>query len=91
MYDVSGEYFDKRWNMSGFSSLVKVERRRGCVKNGKVSEEIAYFISNGKAGTGEEYFKAISRHWSVEMDNHVRDVTLREDQLRTKKSQSPKS
>ena len=77
--------------MSGFSSLVKVERRRECVKNGKASEEIAYLISNGKAGTGEEYFKAIRRHWSVEVDNHARDVTLREDQLSTKKAshQSP--
>ena len=34
-----------------------------------------------------DYFKAIRNHWSVETTNHIRDVTLQEDQLRTKKNQ----
>ncbi len=89
LYDVSGEYFDKRWEKSRFSSLVKVERRRQCMKSAKVSNEVAYYLSNGKANAGEDYFTAIRRHWSIEVNNHVRDVTLREDHLRTKKSLLP--
>lgn len=87
-YDVGGEYFDRRWAKSKFKSLFKVERRRQCTKDGRVSEEIAYYISNGESGDGEEYFAAIRGHWAVEVNNHVRDVTLKEDQLRTKKSLS---
>ena len=89
-YDVGGEYFDGRWAKSKFKSLFKVERRRQGTRDGGVSEEVAYYISNGEAGDGEDYFAAIRGHWAVEVNNHVRDVTLKEDQLRTKKSLSPR-
>ena len=32
----------------------------------------------------DEYFQAIRQHWSVEVNNHIRDVTLKEDSLKTK-------
>lgn len=89
LYDVSGEYFDKRWKDSRFSSLVKVERKRQCMKTGKTSRELACYITNGRANSGEDYFTAIRRHWSVEVNNHLRrGVTLQEDQLRTKKARN---
>jgi predicted transposase YbfD/YdcC len=86
LYDVTGEYFDKRWEKSRFSSMVRVERQRQCTRTGKASKEVAYYMTNGKAASGQEFFTAIRKHWSVEVNNHMRDVTLREDQLRTKKS-----
>ena len=33
-----------------------------------------------------QLFKAVHQHWRVETNNHVRDVTLREDQLKTIKN-----
>ena len=30
-----------------------------------------------------DYCKAIRKHWSVEVNNHIRDVTLKEDSLKT--------
>jgi len=39
-----------------------------------------------KTDTAVEYFDAIKNHWSVEVNNHIRDDSLSEDQLRTKKS-----
>lgn len=89
-FDVSKEYFDKRWKTTSFRSLFKVIRHRTILKTDDQSEETAYYISNGdllnKAETAVEYFDAIRNHWSVEVNNHVRDVTLKEDQLRKKKN-----
>ena len=85
-YDVSGEYFDPRWASSNFQSLFRVERSRLVLKTGKESQQVAYYISNGSVDEHAGYFEAIRNHWSVETANHVRDVTLQEDQLRTKKS-----
>ena len=36
----------------------------------------------------QELCAAVRAHWQVEVNNHVRDVTLREDQFRTKKRMS---
>lgn len=89
-FDVSKEYFDKRWSTTGFRSLFKVVRHRTILKNDAYSEETAYYISNAKLSektdSTVEYFCAIRDHWSVEVNNHIRDVTLNEDDLRTKKS-----
>lgn len=50
----------------------------------KKSDEIDYYISNGAKIKGEDYFGAIRNHWTVEVSNHVRDVTFKEDDLKTK-------
>ncbi|MEZ4887292.1 MAG: ISAs1 family transposase [Chitinophagales bacterium] len=84
-YDVSGEYFDARWKKSNFQSLFKVQRQRLVLKNNKLSDETTYYLSNGKYQQNESYFEAIRNHWSVETNNHLRDVTLKEDKLKTKK------
>ena len=84
-YDVSEEYFEQRWNRSGFRSLFKVQRSRIDLKTNEQSTETAFYISNGDAGQGHGYFTAIRNHWSVEVNNHIRDVSLKEDWLRTKK------
>lgn len=94
-FDVSEEYFDKRWKTTGFRSLFKVIRYRTILKTNAHSEETAYYISNGdlsnKMQSTKEYFDAIRNHWSVEVNNHIRDVSLSEDNLRTKKSLLQKS
>lgn len=84
-YDVSDEYFDERWSKSNFQSLFKVNRYRFDLQSGKESNEISYYMSNGEYTEEEDYFSAIRQHWSVEVNNHVRDVTLKEDALKTKK------
>ena len=85
-FDVSGEYFDQRWGNSGLSSLIRVHRTRIVLKTNRSSEETSYYISNGESENALEYFKAVRNHWAVEVNNHYRDVSLREDQLRTKET-----
>lgn len=85
-YDISGEYFDKRWHKTKFKSAFKVVRYRYDTATKKETTETSYYISNGKAIVGDHsFFHAIRKHWSVEVVNHIRDVTLREDDLTTKK------
>ncbi len=38
-----------------------------------------------KSEMREELAQAIRLHWSVETNNHIRDVSLREDEMRSKK------
>jgi len=85
-YDISGESFDQRWEKTEFKSLFKVRRERFICTTKKESNEVDYYISNGEQAENEDYFQAIRNHWSVEVSNHVRDVTFKEDQLKTKKS-----
>ncbi len=84
-YDVCWESFDPRWAKSNFQSLFKVKRKRLVFNTGKQSEEVSYYLSNGRIDQKEDFFGAIRRHWAVETSNHVRDVSLKEDHLRTKK------
>ena len=88
-----GAYFDKRWEGSGIATLVSVERTRVELKAGRQSTETSLYLSNQvvqEAVQARELFVGVRNHWSVEVTNHVRDVSLREDRLRTKKRESPK-
>lgn len=85
-FDISEEYYDDRWKGSGFSLLIRVSRTRKDLKNSVLSKEISYYISNNKIKKSLECFQAIRNHWSVEVNNHYRDVSFKEDKLKTKKS-----
>lgn len=87
LYDVSGEYFESRWDNTNFRSLIIVDRERINLKDNTLQKERSYYLSNGKAAKNNEYFEAIRNHWGVEVNHHVRDVTLREDNFRTKKNE----
>ena len=56
-------------------------------KDNSLQKERSYYISNGLAKENNEYFEAIRNHWAVEVNHHLRDVTLKEDHLRTKKNE----
>lgn len=84
--DVSKEYFDKRWHKAHFTTIVQVKRTRLEIKKEKYSAEISYYMTNVKAtdqSKAEQIFKHLRGHWSVEVNNRVRDVSLKEDALQT--------
>ena len=63
-------------------TAIKIIREREELKSGKKSVETSYYVSN-EVGKYEEIAEAIRRHWQVETNNHLRDVTLQEDAMRT--------
>ena len=63
-----------------------MKRTRLEIKKEKYSEEISYYLCNQKVTTQaikEEIFRAIREHWSVETNNNIRDVSLKEDALKS--------
>lgn len=83
-YDILEMAKDERWKNSQIRTGIKVTRQREEVKKGKKSLETSYYLSN-EVGKYEEIRQAIEGHWQVEMNNHLRDVTLKEDAMRSKK------
>lgn len=89
LFDVKNETYAPRWENSGIRTLLKVTRKFKNKKTKKETLEISYYLSNKEAknlSEANELFDAIGHHWSVETCNHVRDVTLKEDKFRTKKT-----
>jgi predicted transposase YbfD/YdcC len=86
---LAGLAVDPRWAESGFQTLVVMERQTVEAASQKCSAETSYYVSN-RYVTPEQHpaqadlFNAIRGHWSVEADNYIRDVTFREDDVKTK-------
>jgi predicted transposase YbfD/YdcC len=77
-----------RWAHSRVQTLVVVERQTHTPATGKTSLETAYYICNRALGQTpkahlEELSGAIRQHWHVESDNWIRDVTFKEDHIKT--------
>jgi predicted transposase YbfD/YdcC len=87
-YSIDCEYTDQRWAGANFKTLVKVNRIIYDCKKKTQYEETAFYISNqGVKNTSDvELAHAIRQHWRVETNNHLRDVTLKEDKQRTIKT-----
>ncbi len=83
-YDLLELEKDERWKTCRIRTAIKVIRWRNELKTGKKSEETSYYLTN-EVGNYEEISQAIRAHWQVETNNHLRDVTLKEDGMRSKK------
>ena len=83
-YDVSELAKDERWQTCRIKTAIKVSRETIEVKSGKTASEESYYLTN-EVGNYEELAQAIRKHWVVETNNHIRDVSLREDEMRSKK------
>jgi len=74
----------ERWQGCQIRTAIKVKRERIELKSGKNSIEESYYVSN-EVGNYEELAEAIRKHWQVETNNHIRDVSFKEDKMRSKK------
>ena len=84
IYDLLEMKRDERWERCQIKTVVKIRRERVELKSGKRSLEESYYVTN-EVGRYEELCEAVRRHWTVETNNHIRDVSLKEDQMRSKK------
>lgn len=83
-FDLEHVEFDDKWLNSGFNTLIVLDRKRVDLRNEKESEGRYYYLSNCHyRGREKELFNAIRQHWQVEVNNNIRDVTLREDYVKT--------
>lgn len=88
-FDLEKIEFPERWSDSGLRTLVVMERRTITTAQQKVSSEVSYYVSNQQVSPEQfdiqsELFTAIRRHWGVESENWIRDVTFNEDRVKTR-------
>ena len=88
-FDMEKIEFAERWSESGIRTLIMMERQTIKTAHWKVSSEVSYYVSNQEVGREQsnvqsELFTAIRRHWGVESENWIRDVTFNEDNVKTK-------
>ena len=83
-YDVLEMAKDARWKDCRIKTAIKVRRERIELKTNKTSLEESFYMSN-EVGTYEELAEAVRGHWQVETNNQIRDVSLQEDKMRSKK------
>jgi predicted transposase YbfD/YdcC len=83
-YDVLEMEKDARWKDCQIKTAIKVKRQRMELKTNKTSVEESFYVSN-EVGKYEELAHAIRGHWQVETNNQIRDVSLQEDRMRSKK------
>ena len=84
-YDVLELEKAERWETCQIRTAIKVGRERFEIKTNKTSIEESLYITN-EIGKYEELARAVRGHWQVETNNQIRDVSLQEDALRSKKS-----
>jgi predicted transposase YbfD/YdcC len=82
---------EERWKNSEIRSLIVVDRETKYLKTGRASYERSYYLSNQNLNESlksnpRPLTLAIQNHWAVETHNHIRDVTFKEDSIRTSHS-----
>ena len=74
---------------AGFNAIVRVERERRI--QDQIQSETAYYITSLKPDA-ERILHATRQHWAIENQLHwVMDVTFNEDQMRTRRGNSPQN
>lgn len=89
LYTVESMSLDERWKESQLATLVVIKRKSLDIKKGTTSEGTSYYISNQNLSKADqkgatELTQAIRKHWGVESNNWILDVTFNEDSVLTK-------
>lgn len=83
-YDVLEMEKNERWKECQIKTAMLVKRERIELKTNKTSVEESLYVTN-EVGKYEELAEAVRGHWQVETNNQIRDVSLKEDKMRSKK------
>lgn len=89
LYSLKSMELAPRWETSQLETLMVVRRKSLEIKTGKKSDGTSYYISNQAVLKAEEVeattlISAIKKHWGVESNNWILDVTFNEDNVITK-------
>jgi predicted transposase YbfD/YdcC len=82
LFSLDSLSLDSRWQSSGLSALIVMERETVEVAKQKTTFDTSYYVSNSAIESSsiqaltEELAGAIRFHWGVESNNWIRDVTF---------------
>jgi len=88
-FSMAQEPVAPRWKESGLTTLVVVIRETCQRSRQKTMTDTSYYVSNQTVGqdnieSAEDLTQAIQKHWGVESNNWIRDVTFNEDKIKVK-------
>lgn len=88
-FSMAQETVAPRWKESGLTTLVVVIRETCQRARQKTMTDTSYYVSNQTVGqddieSAEDLMQAIQKHWCVESNNWIRDVTFNEDKIKVK-------
>lgn len=80
---------DSRWKEASIQTLVVIKRNTRVISADTESSDTSYYISNSTMKNNElekpsGLVKAIRKHWGVESNNWILDVTFNEDKVKIK-------
>lgn len=89
IYSMTSLPLANRWEDSCLQTLVVIKRETLTLKTNKSSEETSYYVSNEvifekNTQVADGLVEAIRKHWGVESNNWILDVTFNEDNVRIK-------
>jgi predicted transposase YbfD/YdcC len=89
VFSLIEETLAPRWEESGINTLVVIERETFTMSTKKTTVDSSYYISNqaidnNAEATAEELTTSVRKHWGVESNNWIRDVTFGEDHVKVK-------
>jgi predicted transposase YbfD/YdcC len=87
-YDIQNCLFDKRWEPCHLNALIVVNRHFEVIKSGKIMQEQSLYITNVAIikeikSVTSNLANGIRGHWTIENIHQIRDVTFKEDNIKT--------
>ena len=87
LFSMASTTLDTRWQKSAINTLIVVHRETFNTHTEKTTTDTSYYISNqmvSSAKQGSELADTIRKHWGVESNNWILDVTFNEDNVLVK-------
>ena len=87
LFSMASATLDARWQKSAIRTLIVIHRETFNTRTEKATAETSYYISNqtvSSAQTGSELADTLRKHWGVESNNWILDVTFNEDGVQVK-------
>lgn len=89
LYTLKSMILDERWATSQLQTLIIMRRDSTEIKKEKSSTGVSYYLSNQPVSAeqpkeAEALVESIQKHWGVESNNWILDVTFNEDNIITK-------
>lgn len=80
-YSINTECLPSKWVKTNIQSFICIEKEVFSTKTNKTTKEKRYYISNLSYSlkNAKSFFQAIRKHWKVEINNYIRDVSFGED------------
>lgn len=87
LFSMTSVVLDPRWQKCNLDTLIVMNRETFNQRTKKTTTEVSYYLSNQQTNTAkqaDELADTLRKHWGVESNNWILDVTFNEDNVQIK-------